>query len=500
MTPLDSRVIRIVRWLLSQTEPRATAELARDLGLSQRIIRYRLGPVENYLEDFGATLERRRGSGILVVADSAVRNAIVDDLNSRSDSPRVYAPEERSRLMIAGLLWAFPGLTSLDELQGDLGVSKTSARRDLQLCEPWLERNGLPVLRRPGRGVGVVGSERRIRQVMVQLLLEALPRGLLQAYVRSDVGEPEALAGRVPVGLRERLDVLPIGPIAAMVRASPLAGRLATDQGEVVFVLYLAVSLARVQQGRHVEMEAGLQRLVMEHPVAESVSALIPGLEAIVGEHLDSAEIGAVTEYWLGLDTVNEAAPLRTLDDGLLDVLLVTAGDQLHAALADDVELRAGLASHLERLVVRLRHGLPVHNPLLGEVRTRYPDVHRVARLLADQIEEQLGDSVAEDEVGFLTMYLSGAMERARLRPRRRVLVVCPSGMATAWVLVSRIQAEFPEFDLVEVLSEGSYESLDHADFDLVISTVPVRETAAPVVVVSPLLSAGDVKAVGIHG
>ena len=78
--------------------------------------------------------------------------------------------------MIAGLLWAFPGLTSLDELQGDLGVSKTSARRDLQLCEPWLERNGLPVLRRPGRGVGVVGSERRIRQVMVQLLLEALPR------------------------------------------------------------------------------------------------------------------------------------------------------------------------------------------------------------------------------------------------------------------------------------------------------------------------------------
>ena len=276
MTPLDSRVIRIVRWLLSQTEPRATAELARDLGLSQRIIRYRLGPVENYLENFGATLERRRGSGILVVADSAVRNVIVDDLNSRSDSPRVYAPEERSRLMIAGLLWAFPGLTSLDELQGDLGVSKTSARRDLQLCEPWLERNGLPVLRRPGRGVGVVGSERRIRQVMVQLLLEALPRGLLQAYVRSDVGEPEALAGRVPVGLRERLDVLPIGPIAAMVRASPLAGRLATDQGEVVFVLYLAVSVARVQQGHHVEMEAGLQRLVMEHPVADRVSALIP--------------------------------------------------------------------------------------------------------------------------------------------------------------------------------------------------------------------------------
>ena len=115
----------------------------------------------------------------------------------------------------------------------------------------------------------------------------------------------------------------------------------------------------------------------------------------------------------------------------------------------------------------------------MGEVRARYPDVHVVARELGAQIEENLGGTIAEDEIGFLTMYLSGAMERARLRPRRRVLVVCPSGMATAWVLVSRIQAEFPEFDLVEVLSEGGYEALDHSDFDLVISTVAVREAVA---------------------
>ena len=178
---------RIVRWLLGQTKPRRTADLAADLGLSQRIVRYRLGAAENYLESFGATLERRRGSGIEVVADSDTRNAILDDLESRADTPRVYAPEARSRLMIAGLLWASPELTSLDDLHTELGVSKTSARRDLQLCEPWLDRNGLPVVRRPGRGVGVVGSERRIRQVMVQLLLEAVPAGTGRAAQGGDL-------------------------------------------------------------------------------------------------------------------------------------------------------------------------------------------------------------------------------------------------------------------------------------------------------------------------
>ncbi|MEM8705493.1 MAG: PRD domain-containing protein, partial [Actinomycetota bacterium] len=497
--PLDSRVIRIVRWLLDQPEPRSTADLAADLGLSQRIVRYRLGAAENYLRSWGAELEKRRGSGLLVVAEPDVRASILDDLRSRSEAPRVYAPEERSRLLIADLLWAFPGLVSLEELHNELGVSKTSARRDLQLCEPWLERNGLAVVRRPGRGVGVLGTERRVRQVMVQLLLESLPAGLLQASVRDDGEDLETLASRVPVGLRERLDELPLREVASAMRDTPLLQRLDAGTGESVFSLYVAVTLMRSMAGRPIELEAGLQRSVLEHPAADTVMDVIPRLDALSPDPLGPADVAAIAEYWLGLDTVQRASPIVTLDHSLVDALLSLAAERLHAALGDDPELQAGLAAHLERLTVRLRHGLPVHNPLLAEVRARYPDVHAVAHELGTLIEAELGESIAEDEVGFITMYLSGAMERARLRPRRRVLVVCPSGMATAWVLVSRIQAEFPEFDLVEVLSEEGYDALDHSDFDLVITTVELTETVAPVVVVSPLMSARDVREVGTH-
>lgn len=494
--PLDSRVIRIIRWLLDQSEPRRTADLADDLGLSQRIVRYRLAPAENYLRGWGATLERRRGSGLLLVVDDDTREAIRDDLVASSEAPRVYSPEERSRLLLVALLWAAPGLASLDDIHEELGVSKTSARRDLQLSEPWLERNGLPVVRRPGKGVGVVGTERRVRQVIVQLLLESLPPGLIDAHVRNSVEEHESLASRVPIGLRERLQELPVAEVADVIRASSLGGRLTSGPAGSVFALYLAVTVARVREGHAVDVEAGLQRSVMDHPVASNVRELIPALERLLEGALEPAEVGAITEYWLGLDTVQDERPVPTLDGWLIHELLAMAGDALHSVLADDRELRSGLGAHLERLAVRLRHGLPIHNPLLADVRARYPDVHAVARQLAERISEAMDAPIHEDEVGFLTMYLSGAMERARLRPRRRVLVVCPSGMAMAWVLVSRIQAEFPEFDLVEVLSAEGYESLDHRDFDLVITTVPLPENAAPVVVVHPLLPAGDVGAV----
>lgn len=497
---LDSRVIRIVRWLVDQPGVRSTADLASDLGLSERAVRYRLTTVDNYLKDWGVELHRHRGAGLYIEATSDIRAEIISDLSGRSEAPRVYAPDERSHMLIAALLWAAPETISLDKIHEELEVSKTSARRDLQICEPWLERNGLPLVRRSGRGILVVGPERRIRQMMVQLLLETVPEDVLLAYLSDDDVAREQQASRLAVGMRERLDALPLRETAEIVRSSPLSQRLAAGRGEIVFSLYVAVSMARIRDNRPVDTETGRQRSVLDHPVAEAVTALVPQFESLLEGPMEAAEVGAVTEYLLGLDTLQVTSEVaEPMEETLVDELLTIAGNRLHPALADDPELRRGMLAHIGRLRIRLRHGLPVHNPLLHEVRERYEDVHQVAKELGTSLEQQLGTRIVEDEVGFLTMYLCGAMERARLRPRRRALVVCPSGMATVWVLVSRIQAEFPELELVEVLSETGYEALDHRDYDLVISTIPVAEHAAPVVVVGALLSAGDVSRVAAH-
>lgn len=490
--PLDSRVIRILRWLIDQDRMRSTASLAADLGLSQRVVRYRLTSVESYLADWGLVLGRRRGAGLRVEAAAEIRAAIIADLESQAQVPRVYSPHERSRLLLAALLWAAPSMTSLEDIHLEIEVSKASARRDLQAVEPWLVRNGLPLVRKPGKGMMVVGSERRIRQIMVQLILETVPENVLLAQLYGE--DPQHLAARVPIGLRERLLALPLREAADAIAASPLSNRLISGRGDVVFALYLAVSLARLRLGRTVEVEAGLQRSVMDHPISECVEGLLVQLESLVGAPLEQAETTAITEYLLGLDALEAVGESQEPVVGeVAERALDIAGEHLHPALADDAELRRGLSAHLERLTVRLRHGLPIHNPLLSEVKDRYPDVHAVARLIAEEVGDAFAARIVEDEVGFVTMYLSGAMERARLKPRRRALVVCPSGMATVWVLTSRIQAEFPELDLVAVLSEQGYEQLDHCDFDLVISTVPVAADSAPVVVVNPLLAASDV-------
>ncbi|MGI9605814.1 MAG: BglG family transcription antiterminator [Acidimicrobiales bacterium] len=494
--PLDSRVIRIVRWMLAQSEPRSTSDLADDLGLSERVVRYRLGATENYFASHGATLVRQRGTGLSVTGSAEVREAILDDLSARSKEPRVYTPVERERLLLDSLLWMQPHTISLDQLNDDLEVSKTSARRDLRRCEPWLDRMGVPVVRRPGKGVALLGSEQRVRRALVQLFLEAVPGDVLDELLTTDFRDANLIRVRVPAGLRDRFASLPIRECSIALARTPLKNRLARGNSDLIYTLYVAITVARHIQGREIELEPGQYQSLVDHPASELVSGLAHELVVEGLPSLPTHEVAGLTEYLLGFEALTSTIDLPVTDEveSVVGELLAIATDRLHASLADDHELRRSLSLHLTRLAIRLRHGLPVHNPLLAEVTERYADVHAVSVDLAQHLSAHFGATINDDEVGFITMYLSGAMERGHLRPRRRAMVVCPSGMATAWVLVSRLQAEFPELELADVLSASVYEDRDTSEFDLVISTVPLPESGAPVEVVSPLLSSSDVK------
>ena len=493
--PLDSRVVRILRWLLNQDGPRSTSDLASDLGLSERVIRYRLSAVQNFFHSHGASLERQRGTGLRVKATKAQRLALVADLDSRVSAPSVYAPEERQHLLLDSFLWRHPEALPVERLNEELEVSKTSARRDLRKAEPWLEAMGLPVLRKP-TGLWLSGSEQLVRRALVQLFLEAVPGDVLDELSSVDLEAVSMLEVRVPVGLRNRLSSLKIRECAEVIREGPLRDRLGSGNCDLTYALYVAITECRIGQSRPIEMEPGKSLSLIEDPASEVVRDLTEALEERGAAHFSDDEVAGLTEYLLGLDALLSEPTSTSELDGLVNDMLEVASVRLHESLAVDDELRRSLTMHLNRLVVRLRYGLPIYNPLVDELAERYPDVQAVAVDLGVLVGERLNAAISADEVGFIAMYLCGALERGHLLPRRRAMVVCPSGMATAWVLVSRLRAEFPELALAEVVSASLVETMDVSEFDMIISTVPLPTSEAAVIVVSPLLSAADIQSI----
>jgi transcriptional antiterminator len=508
LLPLDSRQLRIAKLLVEQTDTTRLEQVASSLRLTDRVVRYNLPSIEAYLAGHGLRLVKRRGVGIWIDGDPATRTAVMADLATVA-GPAVLDADDRQARVLLALLDAAPEALRSEDLESRLGVSRSTIRRDVRVAEAWLEQHRLHLRRLPGIGLSVRGSEVEVRAGILALILERVPANVLDAVARDRAGADGAAGygtagsrahGSLPgsqglEGYVARLDL----PTYRQILVAELRTQDEHDPTMLSATLGLAIVVARVRANRHARLVRGRLRSLLDHPVAESADRIATAVAARVVVELGPAEAASITESLLGFvelthidDAAAETDLIRTVDR-----LIAVAAERLHPALGDDELLRGNLIEHFRRLQVRLRYSLPVSNPLQHDVQKRYPDVYRVAERLVGDVGRFGGAAIPVEEVGFLTMYLAGSLERHRLRTKVRVTVVCPAGMATAWILVSRLLAEFPQVEVGKVISKAAFEDdVADAGTELVVSTVPLDDYAgsAPLVVVSPLLSERDVR------
>ena len=482
LVPLDSRQARIARHLLTDGRPVSMDAIASELRLTPRVIRYNLPLIETYLRPNGLRLVRRRGLGVWISGDDTQRRALLASLDE-AVGLRILESDDRRLRTLARLLDAAPEPIHLADLEVELGASRPTARRDVRAAEAWLERHNLHLRRMPGVGVAVRGSEIDIRKGMLALVLEAVsaeellaqgpPEGVATFAAELDLPRYRAILAE---GLREIEDGGPTASAAA---------------------LYLAIVARRVRAGRRVELHSGQLRSLIDHPVAVAATRIAAAVETSASLSLGEAEVAAITEFLLGfVELADSGVRDEVADIALVDQIIAAAAERLHASLAGDDQLRRTLGEHLRRLRIRLRYGLPISNPLDREVHDRYPDVYSAVEQIVGELHLSGDLVIPPDEVGFLTMYLAGSLERNRLRPTTRITVVCPAGMATAWILVSRLLAEFPQVEVGRVVSKVEFERDPVDGADLVVSTVSLDDvpSPAPTIVVSALLRENDVR------
>lgn len=494
LVPLDSRQARIARRLLQSSAPESVDEIATALRLTTRVVRYNLQTIEAYLRAGGLAMVRRRGVGVWVDAGEAQRLAMVSGLDGEA-GPEVLNVADRKLRALAILLDRAPEPLHLADLEVELGASRPTVRRDVHAVEHWLEEHHLHLQHLAGVGLVVRGSEIDVRKGLLALILEAVPPDVLLRQAGGDRSAGLEGAERADGLARFTADL-----DLATHRAILVEQIRELDEGEpmtIVAALYLGILARRVEAGRTAEFQSGQLRSLIDHPTADAAARIAVAIEQRTAMVLGDNDIAAITEFLLGfVDLSGTPAAPEDVDVETIGRLVAAASRRLHPSLADDDQLRRSLAEHLRRLRVRLRYGLPVSNPLEGEIRERYPDVYTVVSEVVSEVA-LLGDTVVPtDEIGFLTMYLAGSLERNRLRPKIRVTVVCPAGMATAWILVSRLLAVFPQVEVVRVVSKTAFERAQDVASDVVVSTVPLDDDPerGPSVVVSPLLRDRDIR------
>ena len=161
---------------------------------------------------------------------------------------------------------------------------------------------------------------------------------------------------------------------------------------------------------------------------------------------------------------------------GVVGAMMGAVKASFHIDLTDDLEVRVRLARHVELLAKRLRDGAYAENPLLDEIKNRYPLAFAMACRTSDILEERYGTKPPEGELGFLALAFGLGLERKRSGAQKKnVLIVCPAGHTTSYLIERRFRREFGEcLAGVSCCDVRSLAHRDISDIDYIFTTVPL--------------------------
>lgn len=509
MTTLDSLQTSILLHLLQSERPLSASALAGRLAVSPRVVRYNLPVMDAWLMERGGQLMRRRKVGLTVQASVELRQRLAAELQDLHQPPRSLNTAERELLIEIELLISGASVY-LQNLAAWLHVSQTTLIKDLSAVASHLQTCGLELVRRPNAGLRITGSERTRRRLATRRLLELLTAEWLLQVARSaspttlpECCESPELANRAGLfpyllSLLERLDLPGSYQLTKVVEQSLQVSY--PDVAKAVLVLSLSIQRLRLRQGNILwqdEPNPSPADLIGLQPVLNALGA---SLEREISRPLPPAELRELGLNLMGAEAqpadrllVRHPPEISTELSAMVDEMMTIVSRQVDELLGLNSELRAALQEYLPSALYRVRYRLPLYNPQTREIQATYPQLFEAARAICATLEKAAQAPVPEEEIGYVTMCLVAAIEGSVHRTPPRVAVICPLGVATSRMLVSRLKAEFPTLELVAVCSFETMHQLP-SDLDLIITTTSYlpEQPGAPVIQVNPLLYPAD--------
>lgn len=514
MIGLDASCQRLLLLLLQEEKPLPANKLARKLQISPRMARYRLNKVEIWLNLQGLQVIKHPGVGYLVEISPDRRRSLLRQLERMGEEALVLPPNRRKFLILITILFS-PHPVVVKQLQTAMNLSRTTVLKDLNTVDEWLVQYDLHLKRRQNFGCQVIGVESGLREAMIDCLIEGTGEENLLALI-GDRNAYRRITDSNKLGIErpflELFERLNLDFFAELLLVEE-AGRLSlSDHNFLWLVLCLAVVTHRVRAGSYLESDILLDRNAWDEDlfqylkglsvrISGGLGILLPDIEILhLASRMNSAAIRvSVTslineEQGLAGDPEQNPETYGPEITSLVDEIVAFAALYLHPALKVDSELRSNLARHLSNLPYAEASRMKVRNPLLTDIKHEYAHVYLIAQDCLDIVHRSMGFYISDDEIGFLTMNLAAAMERLCISERKkRVLIICNAGRATAMLLVSRVRVEFPNIEIAGVLSYLEWKNRQNAiEYDLIVSTIPIQATDTPVVLASPLLNAQD--------
>ncbi|MCA9951591.1 MAG: PRD domain-containing protein [Anaerolineales bacterium] len=508
MTVLTTRQRDILHLLLESNKLLGSSELAAQLQLTSRQVNYDLKGLRVWLARQDIILNAVPGVGVELICSSEKQQILEQELSQSHHYQLVLTIEQRRQMIALTLLVAGEPII-LYQLQQWAQLSRSTILKDLVVIEEWFEFIGLSLDRRPNFGFELVGHEQVKRQAIATLLWGQTPFGepiTKLNYVSGLTFDLGADAELLPIikGVKDAIDKWDTRrALVHVAYAEAQMGGRFTDDAVRYLALVFAIQTERVQSGNFVSFDADILAWLQSLDLWSLAATIARHLGRLLDRNWPTAEIAYIAMHVLTAPR-NERWPddleIDQAFSELIDELManiVNAYGKAH--LVHDMTLRDGLVIHIIPACLRHRLKIRIPNGFSDiELSEKYLFERELARDLAKIIEEKTAVTLPESEINNITLLLRAAYIREYPRRIQEVIVVCPSGMATAQLLVARINARFPRIGTLRVVSLRDLTPAIINAAGMVITTVPLpdnlQKDKTNIIQVHPLLLPEDIE------
>lgn len=481
----NKRILDILEFLTQFDNYVSINTIAQALSVSNRTIRNDLDQLENRIKRSPITLLRTPGMGIKLEGSHKDKLELVTLFNQSLPQQIIQNADDRRNAIILRLL--SNRNNKISDLMQEFFVSRATIQKDLAKIETLLEPFDLKLQRQGSVGTNIIGKERRMRNLMFEIMLgdASIPtlNNLLTQNTENTTGEY----------LFYGLD-LTDDEIAHLIKIVELKIPTLKQAYTPVFLTHLFVRLLIVLKRHEINQDVTLteafkKELMQYEGTFEVAESLVESLNTYLKKTLPKDETTYIQAYVIAYLPGSTLTHHDTQQiQQFIEKLISKWSELLTIDFTKDSLLKQQLIEHLNAVYLRVKHGIQISNPLLYDILDQYPHTFEIVSRSIESLNDPLWVDLSQEEQGLLTLYLASALERKK-KPLKTVLVTDFARSAQT-ILTEKIENHCREITIVDTIKFHDLSAYDLEKYDLIITTHELSiHTSTPHIVIKNLLN-----------
>ena len=476
--PITVKLLDMVRGIKENGEV-SLIENAKNMGISERNLRYKIDDYNYYLKLLGLPeIEIRK-------REIVVKNTLEEIVKKVAGNMSLYSftKDEREKIIITDIFFNNENI-SLETLEEKLDISELTLKNDLKVLENYMKTF---IISLDSKTLAYQAEERNVRRLILDILLKNynikyLEGGKIDIEKNYQYGfficwdkmdeyfKTENVNNAMKV-LKNTLDE---------------AKKTIGDENFKILLFYILITFKRSEK-RPLKLIKNMEFLTKSEEYAI--------VERNFSEYgLSKSEILNMTEYFLGSHSFgfDDSFYINWVQIELSMMRLIKeVAKSGYEELEKDMFLLENLINHMKPAIYRAKKGIRLSCEIYDEFKETYPLVLNLVLKAWNKIGIDI--KISDDELAYIAMHFQLAMKRIKSKKLENILIVCGAGYSTSRFLSASIKEHF-NVNIVNIIPYNELENYKNEDIDLVVTTIEgVKFRDKKVIKVSPILSTEDI-------